>query len=174
MDARKKGRIERVAINLLEDHDLSHPGFDIYELLEQLDITCLHKDLGPKIYGASRIQGDQKIISINSENHPNRQRFSAAHELGHILLHQERTLNVSDRLIYNELLRDEKSSEGSDWREIEANHFAACLLMPKDLIEESIEEHGWALDEVDIESIAKKFKVSTIAMSIRLSALGYI
>jgi len=72
------------------------------------------------------------------------------------------------------MFRDEKSSEGSDRREIEANHFAACLLMPEELVELEIEKLGRDLDESDIETLAQIFEVSPIAMSIRLSALGHI
>lgn len=176
MDARKKTRIERLTASLLRDYDKFSPGFDIVELIEEQGISYLNKNLGPKIYGASKVTSSVRAISVNSENSQNRQRFSAAHELGHVLLHQEKGLNISDRLLYkSEMFRDEKSSEGSDWREIEANFFAACLLMPKDLLEREIAKLGGLIvDEDELSELATIFKVSTVAMTIRLSSLGYI
>jgi Zn-dependent peptidase ImmA (M78 family) len=60
------------------------------------------------------------------------------------------------------------------WREIEANHFAACLLMPKkELMHEliSLSREG-SINENAIENLAKRFDVSVQAMSVRLAVLG--
>jgi Zn-dependent peptidase ImmA (M78 family) len=70
-------------------------------------------------------------------------------------------------------MRNAKSSEGSDFREIEANQFAACLLMPEHLVHEKVK----ALKSHDVEDavkrLARTFRVSEKAMAIRLGVLGY-
>jgi Zn-dependent peptidase ImmA (M78 family) len=69
------------------------------------------------------------------------------------------------------LQRNEKSSDGTEVREVEANTFAAGLLMPKGLLK--------ALGRVDandhakIAEIARQFKVSPTAMAIRLENIQF-
>ena len=73
-------------------------------------------------------------------------------------------------------LRNRASSEGTDQEEQEANLFAAELLMPASFLEEDLEE----LDPVDLEDeaviamLAKRYKVSTRAMTFRLAYLNHL
>ncbi len=65
-----------------------------------------------------------------------RQRFTIAHELGHFFLHRaSSTVFVDAAPIF---FRDESSSNGSQREEIEANAFAAELLMPEDAIRQRL------------------------------------
>ena len=70
-------------------------------------------------------------------------------------------------------MRNAKSSEGTDLLEIEANQFAAALLMPESLVEVELAK----VDSSDVEEVVRLlsrcFKVSTGAMALRLGALGY-
>jgi Zn-dependent peptidase ImmA (M78 family) len=72
--------------------------------------------------------------------------------------------------------RDERSSDGTDVEEKEANFFAAELLMPASFIEKDIAAgRGTSLsNEAVIESLADQYKVSTQALIIRLAYLGHI
>ena len=68
--------------------------------------------------------------------------------------------------------RDEQSSTGMDSDEIEANKLGAALLMPRGLVQQEIRAHDLDLDDNEaIEVLAKKFQVSTVAMSNRLQNL---
>ena len=97
------------------------------------------------------------VIFVDEDEPAVRQRFTAAHELGHFVLHRE---SVGHKNEDNYLLR----SEGmSNRQEAEANKFAASLLMPFDLIEEAMKS-----GITTPKDLAKHFKVSEIAMSIRL------
>ena len=82
-----------------------------------------------------------------------RQRFTLAHELGHLMLHPLGTA-----------FRDHTFSGG--WQEVEANHFAACLLMPRDLIQVHVRMN------IQAAELAKRFQVSRSAMAVRLGVLG--
>lgn len=76
---------------------------------------------------------DSKQIYIDDQAEPERQRFTAAHELGHIVLghFDEKGMSVAFRdLTSSPRLADEK--------ELAANFFAAELLMPEDLMVEAI------------------------------------
>lgn len=97
------------------------------------------------------------VIFTESREPAVRQRFTAAHEIGHFDLHRDL---IGTRIRDNYLLRsDGLSSRG----EVEANKYAADLLMPYDLIDEAMAQGIRSPRE-----LAKAFGVSEIAMAIRL------
>jgi Zn-dependent peptidase ImmA (M78 family) len=114
------------------------------------------------------------IIGVNADHPPNRRNFTAAHELGHFLLHDFNDLHV-DR-DFKVWLRSDASSKGTDIEEKEANLFAAELLMPARFVRRDIDEIGTIdlLDEEVIGELANKYGVSTQAMTFRLAYLGYV
>jgi len=107
------------------------------------------------------------MIGVNSLHHPNRQRFTIAHELGHIQLHRP-LIESEIHLDKGSLKRDALSAQGIDPHEIEANTFAAELLMPQMLLEAVLGERSIDLEDEDaIASLAKRFRVSDAAMRFR-------
>jgi Zn-dependent peptidase ImmA (M78 family) len=110
-------------------------------------------------------------IGDDALHHPNRQRFSAAHELGHHELHaQEIGKAVHVDKGFRVLLRDDVSSQGIDPLEIEANAFASELLMPGEFLMSALDAGGLDIeDEAGIEALARKFRVSGSAMRYRLA-----
>ena len=136
-----------------------------------VDVAAVAHDMGLEIYS---VELDEKIsgvllrdpsyktvsgfVCLVSEDEPRtRQRFTAAHELGHFVLHRDQ---IGDRHEDNYLLRGKGLSSPI---EIEANKFAADLLMPYLLIAHEIEQGCQT-----VEALAEKFRVSETAMSIRL------
>lgn len=71
------------------------------------------------------------------------------------------------------LLRDGTASEGTDDVEIEANNFAAELLLPKFLLDEAMIGRcfGDIDDDAPIELLAKKFRVSREMLGFRIANL---
>jgi len=120
--------------------------------------------------------GGGGIIGVNSEHAKTRQRFTIAHELGHLLLHNDEEFHIDEKRPLAR--RDEVSSQAVDWREIEANQFAAELLMPKNLVFESVtalvEEDDDVSIEEAIEKLARAYQVSQLAMTHRLTNLKII
>jgi Zn-dependent peptidase ImmA (M78 family) len=117
------------------------------------------------------------VIGANKSHHPHRQRFTIAHELGHFLLHKGETVHVDEgrgALAIN--LRDSESSKGEDNEEKEANLFAAELLMPAKFLKKDLEGKSFDLlaDTTLLDGLAKKYQVSTQALTFRLANLGYI
>jgi Zn-dependent peptidase ImmA (M78 family) len=91
------------------------------------------------------------------------------------MLHPGRELILDVPVRVN--LRDKTSSSASDLEEIEANAFAAALLMPAHLIREQISQLPHASrrePETTATALAKIFKVSTSALNFRLINLGLI
>jgi Zn-dependent peptidase ImmA (M78 family) len=69
--------------------------------------------------------------------------------------------------------RNNVSSQGVDWSEIEANRFAAGLLMPEHMLRKDLEEFH-TLDRDAVQRLASMYKVSRIAMHFRLVNLGLL
>jgi Zn-dependent peptidase ImmA (M78 family) len=144
---------------------------DVDQVAEKVGLAVVRMRLGDDISGMLVTNDGTATICIANDQHPNRQRFTIAHEIGHHVL---RHLFAGEHVhVDRVLMRNARSSEGSDSREIEANQFAACLLMP----EEMVHHHLRALKSRYIEDVvvrlAKQFKVSEQAMAFRLSNLGY-
>ena len=135
---------------------------DVRSAAQRLGLEVYAVDLPPKVSGVllrEKSYGTSSgFVILVDRSEPNvRQRFTAAHELGHYVLHRD---SVGDRLEDNYLLR----SEGmSNRQEVEANKFAAALLMPMELIHKKMSE-----GVTSVGDLARTFAVSQIAMSIRL------
>jgi Zn-dependent peptidase ImmA (M78 family) len=109
---------------------------------------------------------------VNSSHPIQRQRFTIAHEIGHLLLHADENLHVDRNFPIG--LRSGISSKSVDANEIEANQFAAALLMPADFIAEDIKPFIGTDVMFAIRKLAQQYRVSEQAMSIRLSTLHYV
>lgn len=100
---------------------------------------------------------------VNASDSPLRQRFSLAHEVGHSCMHRndpEYSKGVLEKI---DMFRD---SSNHNTAEIEANAFAAALLMPDNIVCDMWRK--WRSTEI----LADIFKVSISAMSFRLYNLG--
>ncbi|HEV2352068.1 MAG TPA: ImmA/IrrE family metallo-endopeptidase [Terriglobia bacterium] len=119
-----------------------------------------------ELSGMIYIKDEVPIIGVNSLHHPNRQRFTIAHELGHLELHREMiTSSVHVDKDFPALMRDQRSATGMERLEIEANQFAAELLMPRKLVDEVLAGEQFDIeDEGPIEGLARKFRVSKQAV----------
>lgn len=117
--------------------------------------------------GMAFVKEGLRAIVVNSTHHPNRQRFTIAHELGHHLLHfpmLQKGVHV-DKAIFR---RDLNSSTGRYEKEIEANQFAAELLMPAETVKLVIPPDFDLQDEDRLQGFASMFGVSAAALSFRI------
>jgi Zn-dependent peptidase ImmA (M78 family) len=109
------------------------------------------------------------VIGINDHHYPNRKRFTLAHEIGHYLLHAEEGFHIDEKSPI--AFRDENSGLANDSWEVEANQFAAALLMPEKFLREDFRKLSHKSAEDAIDDLADKYEVSTQAMSFRVQAL---
>lgn len=107
------------------------------------------------------------IIGVNASHHPNRQRFTIAHEIGHLVLHEG-----EDVFVDRQFRRDATSSEAIDPIEIEANKFAAALIMPEEFIRRDLADELLPLTSDAVEKLARMYLVSQQAMTFRLDNLA--
>jgi Zn-dependent peptidase ImmA (M78 family) len=143
----------------------------VERIVKARGITVQFAPLGDELSGMAYIKDGLKIIGVNALHHPNRQRFSIAHELAHHVLHVP---EISEAIHvdrgFRVLHRNKVSAEGSDPLEVEANAFASELLMPDAFLADAIGDTGLDLDDdTAVEALARKFKVSASAMRNRLS-----
>lgn len=165
-------KVKNLVSDLMKDFETSPP-IDVYSLAQKLGVRVEEVTLEETVSGMLVIEGEDAIIAINENHHPNRKRFSLAHELGHYKLHRHLArVFVDDQGTYT-FHRDRLSEEGIDSKEVEANSFAAELLMPEKMVLEAINHRRLdPSDEETVRRLAHQFKVSTQAMSIRLATLG--
>jgi Zn-dependent peptidase ImmA (M78 family) len=153
---------------------------DLEKVVIAHELTIKKKPMEDAVSGFLMAKGNSGIIVVNQNHHPNRQRFTIAHEIGHFFLHHKK--QAAQRLFYDTKISmypraDSSSSfaeqsETTPEQEHQANVFASALLMPKDKIEEIFIRKGMVGDESDISMLATYFQVSEIAMSIRLKNLN--
>jgi len=113
------------------------------------------------------------IIGVNALHHPNRQRFTIAHECGHLALHRDKiTSAVHVDKQFKILWRDAVSATATDTMEIQANQFAAELLMPTELLLKELSAITFDIDNDEpLEKLAKKLKVSKQALEYKIRNL---
>lgn len=166
----------RRAEQLLAELNVDGTPVDVVQIAQRLGVKVVELDLGENSGLLLRKDGKSTICVRHDDAHV-RKRFTIAHEIGHFYLkHQDSGGGdvIVDRGFYISR-RGVKASEGVDLIEIEANQFAATLLMPKRLISRAVAAYGSApLLHSDVEDLASTFEVSEQAMTIRLSALGYL
>jgi Zn-dependent peptidase ImmA (M78 family) len=157
--------IEQRAAEILRQHGLFSVPVDPVILAHREGIkvfNAVFSDSG--ISGMVAKRGSDVTFYISQNEVPYRKRFTIAHELAHHFLHLISDGEFVDTQV--DLFRDSESAPGNQQAEIEANRFAAALLMPADLVREAYKTTR------DVAALAREFNVSEEAMGIRLARLG--
>lgn len=170
-------RAENAAHRLLQQMGVgADPPIDVRRIAKTLGMSIVERPNLSKagygtISGLLLRRAGSTICIINRDHAPTRRRYSIAHEIGHYKLHppEEAYIDVA--------ARSDKSSDGTDPREIEANAFAAALLMPEQLLRQRVPrplDISFEDDAGKVGQLAKEFNVSTTAMAYRLLNLGLL
>ena len=169
----RRFKIQKLVSELLDEFEVAEPPVPVRRIARGKGARIFQEGQEGDLSGFLFRRGKEIIIGVNTRQAPVRQRFTLAHELGHLLLHDLDELHVDHGFMVR--LRSDLSSLGLDEAEMEANRFAAELLMPTRLLKEDLE--GTELDLTDDEtfrSLAKRYGVSAQALAIRLTGLGYL
>ena len=163
---------DRRAEQILERLGIRKPPVDVLRVARELGARVERADLGEECSGVLVRGEGSAVIGVNYRHHPNRQRFTIAHELGHYVMHDGGT--YVDRSTYVRF-RNFLSGSGTDSEEREANQFGASLLMPKQWVREYFTNRPFDLDDDEaLAAAAIFFGVSTQAFSLRLRNLGLV
>jgi len=129
---------------------------NLTELLENRGIKVIYLNLPESVSGVSCFiersgHGRIPVIVVNKQITPERQRFTLAHELGHLLLDviDENKEDICDR-------------------------FASSLLMPKQILWETLGRHRQSISIAELISLKKMFGVSILAIVVRCSKINLI
>ena len=129
---------------------------DPFSLCRQLDLLLLYHPLGPKLKGYFFYQSRGGVVVINQELDEELQRVVCAHELGHALLHRD--------LAAGNALREFTLFSQTARPELEANYFAAELLIPD-------EEALPLLEECPVEEAACRLCVPPPLLDLKVRLL---
>lgn len=149
--------IEVIAIQMREAWTLGlNPIPEMIDALESKGIMIISTDVESKkkFDGLAGSIGRTPVVVISSHQSGDRQRFTLAHELGHLVLH--------DRL--NADLDEEKA----------CNHFAGAFLLPKPALLQHIGEHRRALEPRELFMLKHEFGISMMAILVRVGQCGVI
>ena len=134
-----KKSIEKHTIDLIQAYEKEsggriRPPVPIFDIIEYLGYDIDFRNDGfyqdPNNLGGLHI--DEKLVVINERisNHEGRMNFTAAHEVGHIQLHVPDLIKdkKKDTIMCRNI--DDNIKSKRDPKEVEADMFAAYLLMP--------------------------------------------
>jgi Zn-dependent peptidase ImmA (M78 family) len=133
-------------------------------------LTVVERDLGipvaiarlpTGVAGCCWRNGERVVLWVNGTQAAVRQRFTLAHELGHVRCGHDEGVPVETV--------ETVGGRTTDSREIQANAFAAELLAPAAGVRAAIAQEP-TLDDVVL--LAARFGISTIAALFRLNSLG--
>lgn len=158
---RTTGEIRELASQLLEESgywNIFPVPIDKIIDYKGYQLKGISSDMAPKAKEFSGLVDHQKkLVVINNSHSSGRKRFTAAHELGHIVLHPGEN-EIDFRLTF--------SDHGANSKETEAHRFAAEILMPyREFISIYSRYDGF------ISEIADYFGVSVGAATIRSEVL---
>jgi len=151
--------IEALAENILLKSGQREAPVDVEKIAEKVGLKIIAFEFANSI--SAVLKKRKLVIGVNKNHSSLRQHFSIAHELGHFLLGHDLGVNEDDFV--------DDTFDKSLPIEREANIFAAMLLMPKKWVEKSVKEKG-----MEVPRLAREFKVSEQAMTIRLLELNLI
>jgi Zn-dependent peptidase ImmA (M78 family) len=155
----KSAAARHAADSLLKDAKINEPPVKIKELLRfipaRFNLTIAGwGNLPDKVDALTRKEDGITIIGYSSKAPLVRQKFSVAHEIGHLYmghLHGQSSIDVNS----------------TDNDEVEANQFAAQLIMPPQMLRKDIKA-----GIKDPKDLAKRYGVSEIALWYKLNETG--
>ena len=113
---------------------------DIFAVIHALDIPLLVRPL-KGLLGAY-LNDPSPGILVTTERPMSIQRFTAAHELGHVRQQHQPSLDDEENILRR---APSQGGAGSDLQEVEADSFAAEFMMPRWLIAWHMARHGWTV-----------------------------
>ena len=114
--------------------------------------------------GLAASSEEAKLIVVGTSQVPARQRFTLAHELGHLLAGDDQGVHL-DKDVYDR-------AQAKDPSEMRASGFASAFLMPEDILRPAAGTAG--LTEDAFAALSCELQVSPSALAIRLQQLRLI
>lgn len=162
--------IEKRAREVLRRHGLETLPVDPVVLANREGIKLYNARFSEEeLVGMIARRGGDVTLLVKQSDPPARKRFTIAHELGHYFLHlngQDGQFVDGEANLFRRTPAPAEETTPQRRQEIQANLFAAALLMPEELVRQQ-----WPLLR-SVEEMAKLFNVSVPAMGFRIDQLG--
>lgn len=163
---------EEKAIELLSAAGISDLPVSVEKVAMSLNAEIAYEAYEGDVSGMLYRTEGHDLIGVNSSHPQTRQRFTIAHEIGHLVMHEGTPMFI-DRFV-----RVNWRNGESNQQEVEANSFAAELLMPRSFlvreVEHAISKQANVSPAQLAAMLAKSFDVSAEAMQYRLANLGVL
>ena len=153
----------QMARKVLKDFKIKSAPIDIKIIVEGIGLKYIELDDTEYIDGVVMKIKEKTVFVLNKAKPLNRQRFTIAHELGHIFLKHDIRDFYDPESVREEELQDVHIESSKSTKEIEADIFASELLVPYDLLKQFKD------DIKNIELLSKKFLVSKDVISIAVN-----
>jgi Zn-dependent peptidase ImmA (M78 family) len=166
----KQTLAEKRAEELLSETGVRQLPIPVEKIAKQLGAEVQYEAFDGEVSGMLYRKGARALIGVNSTHVATRQRFTLAHEIAHLRLH--------NGVFIDRLVRVNWRDGTSDPEEVQANAFAAELLMPRRFMTQEIERLIARRRQIAPEQLtadlAEIFRVSKEAMRYRLVNLGVL
>ena len=146
-------QVEKAALKLIKDWNLGYdPIPNVIEMLEENGVRVIEMDAPEEFDGLSTYVGKIPVVVINKNFTIERKRFTALHELGHLVL------DIAD---------------DADEERI-CHAFAGALLLPDDCLEKRIGDQRNNIAPGELVSIKEQFGISVQAIMMRAQLKGIV
>ncbi len=176
MNWKRRNSIQNLVDGILDFNVLRKPPIELIgDIMKKRNIVFEERNENDSEFCGIYIElNDMKIIFVNSNMYEPRKNFTIAHELGHHYLGHPLT---DGAIICDKFALDASNNERPE-AEKEADYFASCLLMPKNLIMQKTkdfekENRNYNNDEL-VNFLKDFFKVSKEALRYRLVELNIV
>ncbi len=156
----------KAAERVLETVSITEPPVMPQEIALRLSVPVYEWEFPDEISGVYFSGGDIACIGVNQAHPYVRQRFTVAHELGHLVFTADRDLFVDFAEIETVAWLQDRTQQAL---ETKANQFAADLLMPRLWIQRDVNLQG-----PDVTLLARRYGVSEQALWLRLLTLKLV
>jgi Zn-dependent peptidase ImmA (M78 family) len=153
------GFVRESARRLLAACDIRTPPVDLRVVVAHLGIAYHEADLPATVSAYCCENEGKRHAFVNRRDHPHRQRFSLAHEIGHLELFHDVRLVLRDAVDIDHPPVPTRSRT-SDPREREANMFAGELLVPLAMLKKA------CVGGINLERLEQVFVVSQEVVAI--------
>ena len=175
IETRRSGQLQQYINQLLQLVGVREPPVPVEQVAQLRGARIRYVAFDGELAGLLFEEQGQIIIGVNMSHPKTRQRFTIAHELGHLELHHLHAFHIDRNFRAVSTGKADGAGQASSGTETEANAFAAELLMPATLLLADV--RGYTLDyegDALLARLAERYLVSPQAMLLRLTALGIV
>ncbi|HEX6776936.1 MAG TPA: ImmA/IrrE family metallo-endopeptidase [Ktedonobacterales bacterium] len=164
--------VQNYTSQLLKMANVQQPPVPVEQIarLRNVEVRCVAFD--DALSGLLFEERGRTIIGVNQEHPKTRQRFTIAHELGHLELRHWREFHIDRH--FPAIARGGRSEQAPN-PEAEASAFAVELLLPAAMLAHDLGDHTLDYEsEALLTLLARRYQVSLQILLFRLTSLGLV